>query len=296
MRRTAMQVARGLVGAAPGPMPMATVVLPPAIDDGTEDQPSLLASGALAQVLVVVADRHGIQGLRRVEMWAEPAGHGARADKDLLTVLVSDVPPDAPGASVWRRFGHRDRAEIAETIVPCDIGGASYVLPAGPGRLLRHETPTGRTECTYGCGAEHEAGVASAGEDCPDCGEPLASVLAPDGRTFCPRPCGVGLYEGQDHPPGSECPACRALADRGEEPQDPYAGVGGQEGGIDPDDGPCPWCGEEGGVGDEAAEVLAGLAGLAGRKWGAKDLRALRDLAERAADLVGQDDETEADG
>ena len=35
------------------------------------------------------------------------------------------------------------------------------------------------------------------------------------GKTYCPRPCGLGLYSAETHPPNSECPACRDYRERG---------------------------------------------------------------------------------
>jgi len=98
------------------------------------------------------------------------------------------------------------------------------------GLLRRVQVPTEATECTA-CGEGFESGL-EAGDDCPACGEgAVGSIMEsdPEGRTYCPRPCGVAQYDGKQYPPGTTCPVCFDYYERGEVLPDPMAGVRGRK-------------------------------------------------------------------
>ena len=277
----------------------ADVSVAPALDYGTEGQPTLAATGSLAAIRLVVADADGVHAVYRIEAYAHPAGHGGDPASDALVVVAGRVPLDARLSAARRASGRRDVAEPPGSVGPADGGGVAFAWPAsGPGRLLRHEAPTGRTECLQGCGAEHAEGVAVAGDDCPGCGAPLSSVLGQDGRTHCPRPCGVHLHDEADLPVGSACPVCLALLADGGALPDPYEAMGGMQDGEDGEDGedaPCPWCGRDGGQ-DQDHGILEGIAALADARPTEATWRTVRDLALRASacldDRDGDDEDT----
>lgn len=199
------------------------LVLTPVINDGRdpEEQPDLIETASVGIVRVQVGDAT-LHAEYRLEVSAYPAGHDGFEGMDTLRVSVWRVTEDASSD-----------LDVTVGLAPEEIEplGDEYTIIAAfkprIGRMLPHRVVGDRTRCVAGCslveGEDEDEDVEfeglEAGDTCPDCGKsPVESVLKldPEGRTWCPLPCSIDLYDGGEHPVGSECPCCKEYARRGE--------------------------------------------------------------------------------
>jgi len=268
--------------AGKGQATKADLTIRPALNDGSEGQPPLEATGALGMVRVSVQDEHGTHAEYRVEVAAFPRGHETDADNDTLLLgawrVSDDEGEDAPGGSfpVGMRPVRRDEDDAD----PYEI---TLAFAPDKGRLLAHSAPTGRISCMFGCEDPPVEGD-PADAYCPRCEGPMQAVMAPSGRTYCPMPCGVVTYDDKERPVGSACPSCEDWIEREGQVPDPMAGLPQEDEG---DDG-------EGGAGD-ALDLYEALVSLAMDLAEGEDLVGLIDRAKAVIEEYNLDEDDEDD-
>ena len=229
---------------------MGAVEIRPAVNRGEEAQPTLSEEGALGLVQVKVEDDHGLLGDYRLEVVVFPNGHGG-ASGDLVLLGAWRVAEDGSGGE--RPDGD---AEMPVAIGPVPESTHEVMMSFTPrlSRLVAHQGATGKVYCLMGCSDAHYEGL-SPGDPCPECGAPTAAVTAPDGKTCCPVPCGMVLYDAEAYPAGAPCPACLERKESGEEmPKSAFAGL--MEVGDEDEDEDLDGAGEDE---DEDEEVEAAL-------------------------------------